>query len=173
MFGSLFSGLSSGMGSFGAGMAAQGNAQADMFQAQGEFNASVDYRKAADIATQNVGITKMATDIQNDQVNRKIEKTEGTQSADAGANNVTGGSANYLLQQSFQQGSAAKAAVNVQGAITENGYKEQAIGYTAQADMAFASGQAMMAAAEGQNRAAGMSFLSGGLSILGGLFSLI
>jgi hypothetical protein len=158
-------GLGSIFGLFGS--AAQGifGSQASQALAQGEFQAAGFYQQGAQIATKNIGLEKESVDIQEAQLNRKVEQTIGTQTADIGAANLSGGSAGDLMRDSLHQGALAKAVVSVQGSIQENAFAQQAAAYSAMSASATAAGNAANKSAQGQ-------LFGGILSGVGGLLGL-
>lgn len=109
---------------------AGGRAVQDLFASEGATAEANSYNSAAQLADQNAQLTKTSTKIQQTQLAQKIYQTEGTQIADiAGAGFTESGSALDLLRSSAQQGSLAKSLVNIQGAINENSYAQQAGAY--------------------------------------------
>ncbi len=119
-----------------AGFAAQSKAKGDLLEQQ-------NYQKANLYAQQEAQFTAMSTRIQEMQESREISKSLGQTTADvAGAGFATAGSAIDLLRESAAQGALTKQVTQVQGNITEAGYKEQAESY---ANMATAAGEAASA----------------------------
>lgn len=143
--------ISGAFNSFGGAVADFFGSEGSQEAAQGEFAAAVSYANAADIAEQNKKITENATQVQEIQQQRKNELTEGSITANVGANGGTGGgSAGDLMRMSIQQGALAKSVISQQGAINENTYEQQAQGLYAQEAAATAAGNAELAASEGQ-----------------------
>lgn len=107
-----------------------GQAIQDLFGSEGATAEANSYSSAAQLAQQNAQLTEASTRIQNTQLARQIYQTEGTQLTDVAAAGFTeSGSALDLLRSSAQQGSLAKSLTNIQGAINENAYAEQAGAY--------------------------------------------
>jgi hypothetical protein len=118
-----------------------GAAASDIFGAIADFTSEGDYKKAADIAEQNVAITKEATGISEFQMTRRVNQAQGQTQADiAGAGLQNTGSAQYLMASGAYQGALAKQQVETQGEVQENTYQEQANAYNAQASAGFLGG---------------------------------
>jgi hypothetical protein len=168
----MLTGLGSLVSGVGSYLSSQSTAAASELLAAGDVSAAGDYTKAANIATQNVGIEGMSTAIQQAQLNRKIYKTVSGQQAATGAANVGGGSAGDLLRESFSQGALAQTLVTTQGNIQKNAFEEQATAYQAMAGSANAAAAAAVQQANAQ-KTNGLFGLGGGiLSFIGGLFGL-
>ncbi len=167
----MLTGLGGAITSLGSFFASQSTAAATALLGQGDLTAAGDYSKAADIATQNVGITGMSTAIQQAQLNRKIYQTVSTQQAGLGGANVSGGSAGDLMRESVQQGALAQTLVTTQGNIQKNAFEEQATAYQGMAGSANAAAAAAVQQANAQTTT-GLFGLAGGVaSLLTGLFS--
>lgn len=111
-----------------------GGAVGDLFGSSGATAEAKSYTGAAALANQNAQLTAASTRIQQTQLSRQINQTEGSQLAEvAGAGFTESGSALDLLRSSASQGALAKSLTNIQGAINENAYAEQAGAYTAAA----------------------------------------
>lgn len=161
----MAAGIGSAFGLFGSAVQGLFGAEASQALAEGEFQAAGFYTQAANIAKTNIKYAEQSTDIQLAQLNRKIEQTIGTQTADIGAANLSGGSAGDILRDSLQQGGLARAVVSIQGQIQENAYAQQASAYNAMSAAATAAGNAAEASSEGQ-------LFGGILSGIGGILSI-
>jgi hypothetical protein len=164
-------GIGGAFGLFGSAVQGLFGSQASKQVAQGEFQAAGFYQQAANIATHNIGLEKESVDIQEAQLNRKIEQTIGTQTADIAGANLSGGSAGDLLRDSLRQGGLAKAIVSIQGSIQENAFAQQASAYGAMSASATAAGNAAETSSQGQLFGGILSGI-GGILKLGGLFGL-
>lgn len=157
--------IGSAFNDFGAAANDLFSAQASEITAQGDWQASVDYLKAKQIAEQNEAIAQTSGDIQVMQQNRKNSMAIGTQEATVAGNNLEGGSAGDLLRMSLQQGALAKAVIESQTAINVNSYKQSAQAYQTMSDQALAAGNAANAAAAGKENAGIFSGIAGILSL--------
>lgn len=118
-----------------------GGAVADLFgafanssgyqaQATGAYAESTNYGLAADLATKNAQYTEESTAIQEAQQTRtNYQNYSGAQSDIAGAGLRQSGSGIAILQDNARQGSLAIQTLQKQGAITEEGFQEQAQAY--------------------------------------------
>lgn len=156
---------------FGGAVQSLFGAQASRQLAAGDFAAAGDYTTASKIAQQNERIARSSTEIQEAQLNRKIEQTIGTQIADVGGAGFVSesGSAGDLFRSSMQQGALAKMMVESQGQINVNAYAQQASAYNAMASQATAGGNAAKSSAKGQ-QAAGILGAIGGVLAIGAMF---
>lgn len=154
------------VGGIGGAVSGIFSAEGSGAEADGDFQAALSYRKARDIELQNIDITKTSTEIQGLQLQRKIDKVQGTQTAQLGAAGVSGGSAGDLMRDSAQQGALAVTQVNTQGKIQENAFKAQADAFDAQAIAADAAGHKAESAAQG-------AMIGGAFSLLGGIVGMI
>jgi hypothetical protein len=149
----------SAIGDLFAGFAAQSKAAGDLIEQQ-------NYELAAKLAQQEAQFTAMSTRIQEMQESREINKSLGQTTADvAGAGFATAGSAIDLLRESAAQGAITKQVTQMQGNITEAGYKEQAASYS---NMAAAAGMA----ASAEKRAATGDFIGAGIQVATGIAQL-
>lgn len=145
-----------------------GGAVGDLFGSSGATAEAKSYTGAATLANQNAQLTAASTRIQQTQLSRQILQTEGTQTAEvAGAGFQESGSALDLLRSSASQGALAQSLTNIQGAINENAYAEQAGAYTAAAASAKENAKAKQVSAYSS---LGGTALSIGGDILGAAF---
>lgn len=134
-----------------AAFGAQAKGQGDLLEQQ-------NYQLAAKYAQQEADFAKQSTAIQEMQLSREVSKSLGQTTADvAGAGFATSGSAIDLLRESAAQGAITKQVTQVQGNITEAGYKEQAQSYS---NMASAAG----IAASSESKAATSDFIGAGIA---------
>jgi hypothetical protein len=162
-------GLVSGIGS---SKAASSQAAAYNDLAQGDLAAAADYGQAENIAKQNSAIEQENTAVQVYQQQRTVAKTIGTAQAQMGASNVSGGSGQYLIKSSLQQGALARSLIQTQGSIQENAFLDQAEAYDAmeqQATWGAAANQNLATAAQTQGT---FALLGGIAGFAGGLGSL-
>lgn len=116
-------------------------------QAGGNLAESQNYDLAAQLADANAAYTVQSTAIQEQQLQRQITQTIGTENAGVAASGFSsGGSAGDILRSSQQQGTLAKTVLQQQGLITEAGYNEQAASFRTLS----AAGQATAASEEEQ-----------------------
>lgn len=148
-----FAGIGSGIAGIFGGIGSE--------EAAGGYQAAADaYGRAEVIARQNANLTDFSTKIQQAQLSRKIEQTEGAQTASiANAGLEGGGTAGDLMRSSIQQGALANSVVQTQGALNRNGFLQQAEAY-----------EGMKGQAEG---AAAAAKTSGFGQIIGGAFSIL
>lgn len=156
------------IGMFGGAVGDLFTAQADRAIAKGDWDAAQQYNYAGTIAEANKQLTELSTQIQETQLQRKIDKTIGAeQSAVGGANLGPGGTAGDLLRESMQQGSLAKQLVSTQGAINENAFESQAAAYRAMRASSQAASNAADKAAQGAEIGAAFKFGSGIMGLFG------
>jgi hypothetical protein len=114
-----------------------GGAAGDLFGALGDQASAGAFREAAAIDTQNEALAGENTQIQEFMANRKVNEVIGAQRAAEGAAGVSGGgSGAYLLRDSMAQGALTKQIIQVQGAVQQNTYREEAEAHEAQAQAA-------------------------------------
>jgi hypothetical protein len=138
--GEAVSGAGSALGSFGT-------AVGDLYSAQGAKaeqdalnraaglagEASSLSTQAAGIAGQNISIEEASTALQVYQQQRALTTALGTQKAQVGAAGFAeSGSALDLLASSRAQGAIQRDVLIAQGAISENAFREQQLGYETQ-----------------------------------------
>lgn len=150
------------IGGIGGAVGDMFSAKADQQEAAGYFQAAQLNIAAAEIENQNIGVEKLSVQIQDAQMNRKIAKTEGAAVAAEGGANVSGGSAGDIMRESVSQGALALSLINTQGAIQENAFAAQALGFKATAAQDNATGAALETKAKGAG-------IAGMFSILGGI----
>lgn len=106
------------------------NSSADMSKATGAAAEAKNYGLASTLATQNEQYTEESTAIQTLQQERtNYQQYSGAQAEVAGAGLRQSGSALAILRDNANQGSLAVQTLQKQGAITEEGYAEQATSY--------------------------------------------
>jgi hypothetical protein len=113
----------------GAGAATSARLQAAglRIRAQGDLAEATNYDLASKLARENEEYTKISTDIQQAQLDRKISGVMGGEREEvASAGFAESGSALDILRDSSAQGSIAKSTLTQQGLMTEAGYEEQA-----------------------------------------------
>lgn len=136
-----------------------GGAVSDIFGGIGALKEADAYKKASEISLTNAAITKRSTAINLAQAGRQLYQSFGAESADtASAGFQMSGSAIDLMRSSVQQGSLTQQIISNQGAITEQGFQQQAASY---------QGQAAAAKAKSSG-----GFLSGVLGLAGAAASL-
>lgn len=182
--GEAVTGAGSALGSFGT-------AVGDLYSAQGaeaEQDALVKAAgfagqaaglagQAGGIAGQNIGIEEASTALQIYQQQRALTSTIGAQRAQVGASGFAeSGSALDLLASSREQGAIQRGVLVAQGAIQENAFREQQLGYATQQQAYlgqqatdYAQAKAAGIAAKNDQGAAFGSILKGALTI-GALF---
>jgi len=100
------------------------------YRAKGDVAEAERYGIAAGYADKEAAYTALSTRIQQAQADRQIYQAQSGIGADvAGAGFGAGGSALDILRDSAGQGALHRAVLTEQGAITEEGYKEQAASY--------------------------------------------
>lgn len=138
--GEAVSGAGSALGSFGAAVgdlySAQGaKAEQDaLFKAAGFAGEAAGLAgQAAGIAGQNIGLEEASAALQVFQQQRALTSTIGAQRAQVGASGFAeSGSAIDLLASSREQGAIQRGVLVAQGAIQENAFREQQLGYETQ-----------------------------------------
>ncbi len=149
-------------------MSGAGAGVSDIFSGIGDFAAASGYREeakayatAAKLSTENAGLVKLSTGIQETEATRMGLKVQGAVQAGAGANGESlSGSAMDVLRSNAQQISLQKNLVALQGEIDIKGWEEKAAADTGQSKLASAESTAA------QIKGAG-SILGGVLSIFG------
>lgn len=92
------------------------------------------YSQASKIALENEQLAKTSTELQETALQRQAYQTISSQKAEvAGAGFAAGGSAGDLMRSSVQQASLAKGLTQVQGAIQQQGFAQEAASYQGQA----------------------------------------
>lgn len=179
--------LGESVGDVGSAIGSFGAAVSDLYSAEGAKaeqsaleeaaglagNAAGLAGQAAGIAASNIPIEEASTALQVFQQQRSLSSTIGTQKAQVGASGfAASGSALDLLASSYEQGAIQKGVLTAQGAITENAYREQEVGYQTQqqADLAqqatdLGQAQAAGSAAKADKLGAITSFAKGALAI--------
>lgn len=93
---------------------------------EGADKSAAAYAKAAEIAGEDINITKASTAVKSYQAQRTIAQSLGKQRAQVAAAGFSfGGSAFDLLRSSVEEGALTKSLVASQGAITENNFLQQ------------------------------------------------
>jgi len=132
--------MASGTGDFGAGDL--GGAVSSLFAAKGAYASASSYGEASNIAEQNALLTREATKIKEQQLQRQIYQSLGATKAQVGgAGFAASGSALDILKSSASQGAITKAMVSEQGAITELSYEEQAAQFRGMQNAALSTAQ--------------------------------
>ena len=105
-----------------------------LFRAAGMAGTAADLSgQAAGIAGKNITIEEASTLLQVYQQQRNLSSTLGTQKAQVGAAGFAeSGSALDLLASSREQGAIQRDVLVAQGAINENSFREQQLGYQTQ-----------------------------------------
>lgn len=159
-----------GVGTFNsAGAAVQDlfNADAQRSKAQGQRLEAQEYDLASGLTRQNEEFTKTSTAIKEEQENRSIIKTLGSQQAEVASSGFAeSGSALDILRESQQQGALTKNVLSQQGLITEAGYEEQARSYNLMSQASNLSADASEKAANNS----GIMALVHGAAAVGSLF---
>lgn len=142
-----------------AGFGAQTKAKGDRLEAE-------NYTAGAKQADLNSEFTKQSTEIGTAAADRSIFKAVGGQASDiAGSGFANSGTALDLLRDSAAQGSLTKSVLEFQGAVTEEGYQQQAQSLRTMAEAA-------NVAAEGEDTAAKGAFISAGIKGITALATL-
>lgn len=116
-------------------------AVSDLFGGVAGLSEGAAYKKASSIAGQNAKLTETSTALQETMAQRAAYQTISAQKADVGgAGFAAGGSALDLLRSSTQQASLTRGALDIQGAVTESGFAQQAAAYQGQAGAAKTKG---------------------------------
>lgn len=103
-----------------------GGAVADLFDAQGAATSASSYRTAAGFSGLNASLEEQATAIKTVQAQREGYLGIGQEHAQiAGAGFSDSGSALDLLRAAHQQSALQQGAIQLQGAIDVNSYKQQ------------------------------------------------
>lgn len=151
-----------------------GGAVSDLFAAEGASQAGSAYGKAATIARANAGLseqnvllTARSGQIQQMQAQRSIVQTLGAEQASTAAAgfDTSSGSALDLMRSSVQQGALSKQLLANQTEITEQGFRQQELGYLQEAEAY--TGQQQAAQTQAKGSAAG-----GILKTIGGIVGL-
>lgn len=117
-------------------------------KAQGDIAESQQYDLAAALAAQNKQYTIESTVIQQAQLERQVQGTIGSQTANIAASGLkNSGSALDLLADSASQGRLAHDVLAKQALITEAGYEEQAQSYNIMSSAAKAAAAGEMSIA--------------------------
>lgn len=104
-----------------------GNAVSDIFSAIGAQQSAKSYRTAAKFSDRNAQLAEYATDVQLTQARREAYLGIGREIAGVSASGFTqSGSALDLVRSANQQASLQQSALQLQGAINVNSYKQQA-----------------------------------------------
>lgn len=133
--------------------------QATQISATGQANAAAEsvtganaeasaYGTAGAISTENQAIAGIAGQISLYQQQRQVAQTVGQEQAAAGAGGaISGGSVYDVMASSYNQGAIGSQLIQVQTALDQGGYAEQAA--ATQAEVAAANAQAAAAQQEG------------------------
>lgn len=120
--------------SISSGAQGIGGAVNDLFARKGAKITAAGLRQAAAFEGQNADLSQEATGIKQLQADRLIFKTIGGQQADiAAAGFGNQGSAFDLMADSAQEGALTKGAIDIQGDIDYNQFKEKQQSYLSQA----------------------------------------
>ena len=131
----------SSLGPIATGVSDLGSAVSDLFGSKAAGASASSYQEAQAIADQNAKIAAAATNTQEMQETRALQKSLGTTAADvSGAGFASSGSALDIVRDSAMEGALNKALTAEQGAITVNSYEEQAGMFGGMAEAANASG---------------------------------
>lgn len=128
------------------------------------------YGQAVDASNQQGQIAQAASQITEMQSQRQIYQAIGGQKADvAGSGLAASGSALDLLRSSTSQGNLTMGLLHEQGAITQEGYKEQGLSYQAMQGAALASQQTATAQASASKSSGIGGILGGALKVAGAI----
>lgn len=126
-----------GGGSISGVFSGIGGAVQDLYNAQGDRAEATNYDDAEKFALQEADFTKSSTNIKEMQAQRQITQAiGGVEAGYAGSGLAMSGSAGDVLRESAQQGALTTAAIQYQGAETEQGFRDQATSYSIMADAA-------------------------------------
>lgn len=131
----LFGGLGTRKGARLKGEGIRLGAEGLRIKARGDIVEAENYERAAGLADRNAVYQAASTAIKGHQAQREIYSKIGGQTADiAAAGFGAGGTALDLLRDSAAQGALTRAVLAQQGAIAEEGYREQARSYRTMAE---------------------------------------
>jgi hypothetical protein len=157
------------VGSFGGAVSDLFAVGADRAKAQGDLMEAGEYDLAARYADKEPAYVKESTAIQSMHSERATYQSMSQTRADVGgAGFSAAGSALDILAQSAGQGALAKAVLERQGLISEEGYEEQAQSYRMMESAAEMAASAEKKAAIGAEWTAGIKFATGLASMFTG-----
>lgn len=128
------SNLEKGFGYAGAAVQDLFASQGAALTAAGARAAAAGYRKAAGLATENLGYEEKSVALKQLQTDRSLFQTISSAEANAAGNGLKlSGSALGIIMDSANQGQLTKDIISQQGLIDANAIRQQIASYTAQA----------------------------------------
>lgn len=171
----------------GTGIGDLGGAVGDLFTGLGDEASASAYSQAAGYAGTGAAIAggaaslaggaatiaQTSANLQATQTEMQVQGALGTERSDVAGAGLTGGGTNqYMLAQSAQQGALSVGLIKQQGALNVIGYQEQQEGFEEQQQSLLAQSSIDTGLSQAAKDAALGNFIGGALKGVAGAFSL-